>query len=164
MSGVTELHADAGSYLVLCLVLVGDEQSDSAESVIHGVEGFVVGFAFSLSLSAAPFSLKLLDVSGVTEHNGAEVGGSSGSVYLSGESACIQQRQHTGVVDVGMGEQNEVDMTGRHRDLDVLEHVLALLHTEINEELFSAGFDICTASGDLVGSTDECHFHKGILL
>ena len=57
-------------------------------------------------------------------------------------------------------EKYEVDVSGSNGYLDVLEDVLALFHTEINEEFLSAGFDICAASGDLVGRTYKHHFHR----
>ena len=110
MACIAELHPYALSYLHLGVVFMGNEKLDSADSVVHGVEGLIGFIAAAGSLSVAPFCFKLLNVGTVAEHNAAKVRGSLRCVYLPLKTACVEERQQTRVVDVGVGQEHEVDV------------------------------------------------------
>ena len=160
VSRVAETNRDALGYLGVGLILVRHEQLYRSDSVVHGVERLVVVLAAALSLSAAPFGFKFLYVRTVAQHDAAQVGSGGGGVDRSAESARIEQGEQSRVVDVGVREEHEVDIGGSYGNLDVLEDVLALFHSEIDKEFPAASLDICAAARDLVGSADECHFHR----
>ena len=126
----------------------------------HCVKRLDLLITFTLALTRTPLGFKLLNVRRVTQHYRAKVAGRFCSVDLSCKAACIQKRQQTRMVDVGVGEQHEVNRRRRTGDFFVLKVVYALLHSEIDKEFLSAAFDICTAARYLVGSAQEYQFHK----
>ena len=81
-------------------------------------------------------------------------------MYLALETACIEQWEKSRMVDMSVCEQYKIYIAGSGGYLDILINVLALFHAEIYEKFLTAGFDISTASCDLMVSTDKHHFHK----
>ncbi len=160
MSRIAEKDIDALADIDRSFVFVRNKELYRADSVVHSVERLVVVLAAALSLTAAPLGFKFLNVSTVAEHNAAKVSSCNSRVYLAAEASGVEQREQSRVVDMGVCEQHEVDISGSYRYLDVFKNVLALLHTEIHEEFLAAGFYICTASCDFMGRADEHHFHK----
>ena len=156
--GIAHLYAIA--YVYLLIVFVRHKAGYRSLCVSHCIKRLNVLAALAPALSGAPLGFKLLDMRRIAQHYRAQVAGRFCSVYLSREAACIQQRQQSRVVDVSVGEQHKVNAGGWAGDFLVLKVVYALLHAEIDKEFLSAGFDIGTASCDLVGSAEEYKFHK----
>ena len=69
-------------------------------------------------------------------------------------------RQIAGVVDVGVGQQDEVDVPGLHGQFHIFIQVLALLHAAVHQPLDVPNFNEGAAAGDLMGGADKCQFHK----
>ena len=60
------------------------------------------------------------------------------------------------MVNVGMGQQHEVDVPCLYGEFNIFVQVLALLHTAVYQTADVACFDECAAACHFVGSTDEC--------
>ena len=68
------------------------------------------------------------------------------------------------MVNMRMSQQNEVDFSGRTGNLFIFIDISPLLHTEINEKLFSACLNVRTAACYFMRSTDKLYLHRIMLL
>ena len=112
------------------------------------------------SLPGLPFRLLHLDVGTVLQHNGAEVGGLVRCVDAAPESVFRQQRQQAGVVNVGVGQQDKVQRSGRNRQTLVLKAVLSLLHAAVHQTQHAAALHHGTGACYLVGGSQKSQFHR----
>ena len=111
------------------------EQADSRLGVLDGVVRFHRRQAGAGVLAVFPLGLRLLDVGGVPQHDVAQPAGGAGGVDLAPVALLGQQGQMAAVVDVGVGQQNAVDLAGRHGQRLVLVDILALLHAAVDQEM-----------------------------
>jgi len=86
-------------------------------------------------------------------------GGGTG-IHRTAKALLIKQRQHAGMINVGVGQQGEIQLCRAYRQGHILEKVLALLHAVIHYALFIAHLNISATAGDLVGRADECYTHS----
>ena len=57
------------------------------------------------------------------------------------------------MVDVGMGQEDIVDIGGRHRDRYIFKKIPALFHTTVNKYMFTCDFQIMLTACYLVCCT-----------
>lgn len=62
------------------------------------------------------------------------------------------------MVDVGMGDQHAIDLSGGHRDGLVFVHILALLHAAVDEVALPGRFQQRTAARHLVVRAQNVSF------
>ena len=62
-----------------------------------------------------------------------------------------QGRELTGVVDVGVGQQDGVQLPGGDGQVAVFVDIRALLHAAVDQNALSGGLQQGTRAGDLVG-------------
>ena len=74
----------------------------------------------------------------VPQHDTAQLHGGDGGVDPAPEAVVRQQRQKTGMVDMGMGDEHKVDLAGGYGQGLVFVRILALLHAVVNEETLPA--------------------------
>ena len=86
----------------------------------------------------------------VPQHDTAQLHGRDGGVDLAPEAVVRQQRQKTGMVDMGMGDEHKVDLAGGYGQGLVLVHIFALLHAVVDEETLPCRFQHGAAAGHLV--------------
>ena len=72
--------------------------------ILHGVHGLHRLCAGALALAVLPLGFELLDVRRVPQHDAAQLHRGDGGVDPAPEAVAHQQRQKTGVVDMGMGD------------------------------------------------------------
>ena len=160
MPHVHESHLDArGQLHTLCIVHT-NKQFQGRFGILHRIHGFHRLCTGALPLAVFPLSFKFLNVRRVPQHDAAQLHCGVRGVDLSPEAVARQQRQLTGVVDMGMGDQHPVDLAGCHRDRLVLVDILALLHTAVDEEPLPGCLDQCAAAGDFVVRTQKRDLHK----
>ena len=70
-------------------IIAGTEATDGAQSVMEVIGGIHRSFAGSLCLAAAPLGFGHLNVSGVPEHDVAEVDGLIGGVNFATEAVFV---------------------------------------------------------------------------
>ena len=80
------------------------QPSDRLFRIIHGVHRFIFRISGTFALAVAPLSFKLLYVGAVLQHNVAEITGLCGREYGTFEPVLAQEREFSGVVDVGVGQ------------------------------------------------------------
>ena len=64
-----------------------------------------------------------------------------------------QLGDHTGVVNVGVGQQQRINLAGGQRQLRVFEQVRALLHAVVNQNVVPACLQQGTGTCDLMTGT-----------
>ena len=63
------------------------------------------------------------------------------------------------MVNVCMGDDHIVNFPGMKPQLCIVDLVLALLQTAVNEDALSAGIQTVAAAGDGLGRSIKCQFH-----
>jgi hypothetical protein len=63
------------------------------------------------------------------------------------------------VVNVGVGDKYCVNLVGGKQQRLVVGGITALLHTAVNQQLFSGNFNAVAAAGNFTGGTKECQLH-----
>ena len=112
MAGVGKAQADVVGQLDVLPVLAGHQQLQGGLRIGNGVQRLHWGLARALALLVFPLGVALLNVGGVPQHNGQQLGGEPGTVDVAGEALLDQQRHPAGVVDVGVSDDNVVDVSG----------------------------------------------------
>ena len=95
----------------------------------------------------------------VTEHDAAQIRRCLGGKDLSTESSGIQKWQHAGMIHMGMGQENIVNLRLRHRKFRVLIHICPLLHAVVHQHMLSCCLQVVTAARYLVSCPDKHQFH-----
>ena len=160
MAGVNKADLNAIVEGQHFLVTAAAEQPQRRHSVIHSIERIHRVPASPFCLPGFPLRLKLLNVRGVLQHDGTEVLGSPGTVNGAGKALCRQQRQLAGMVNVGVGQEDTVYVTRRHRDFPGGVDIRPLFESAVNQNLLAAGLEQITGAGDFVVRTDKCQSHE----
>ena len=91
-----------------------------------------------------PFGFFFLDVRAVGQHDLQQVAGRGRGVDRAVEAFGDEARQQSGMVDMGVGEQHEIDCARIEREARAvfrLGFAAALEHAAIDEEARMRGFD-----------------------
>ena len=99
-----------------------------------------------------------LDKSGIRQHDCTQIARSVRTIYIPAESFLIYIRNQTGVVYMGVREQNEVDLRGVYGDLLIDEHVFSLLHAAIDEIVLPGDLQKRAAAGDFMRCSQKSNF------
>ena len=178
MAGIAKAQRDARPGVRLDIVGQRPELAQAALGVGHGVQRQRVGrglgrrtvagvplarhtarcaAAVVLAL-ARPLALLFLDVRAVGQHHARQVGGRRGRVDRPAEAAGGQPGQQSRVVDVGVGEDDEIERRGvevqRARVLFVGVPP-ALEHPAVDQEPPLRAVDAKARPGHLAGRTEE---------
>ena len=108
-------------------VLAGGDELKDIHRVLGGIERLDRLAARALTLAVAVLGVALLNMSGVEQHDAHEVGGHTGGQDASGKAALDQQRDAARVVDVRVGDEQNIDIAGSESEITVVELVAALL-------------------------------------
>ena len=163
MPRINETHLHTLTECEFLFIPVRTQQLNSSKRVVHGIQRHIWLLALAQRLAGAPLCFKFLDVRTVTQHDAAQRSSSLGGVDLAGKTARAQQRQQTGMVDMGMCQQNVIHGARRTGDLFIDVDIASLFHAEIHKDLFGTDFQIGAASGDFVRCADKFNFHTGFL-
>ena len=136
-------------------VLQGKDLLQRRLRVSHGVQRLHLGPSGTLALLVLPLSVALLNEGGVPQHNGQQLTGEPGGEDLALESLFHQQGDPAGVVDVGVGNDNIVDVAGGEVQSVVVMLIPALLQAAVDEDLFAPHLQAVTASSDRVSRAEE---------
>ena len=153
VAGVDETDADPVADLDHLVVTAWGKVLQDTDGIFRGIDGHEWLCAGTFALSVAPLRLKFLDMGTVTEHDIAKVLRRLRRKDRPLKALLIKERKHTGMVDVGMGQEDIVDIGGRHRDRYIFKEVSALLHTTINKYMFTCDFQIMLTACYLVCCT-----------
>ena len=159
VSHVHKACFDARGKLHPSLIRNAREQLHGRFGVLHGVHGLHRFRAGALALAVLPLGFKFLNVGGVPQHDAAQFHGGVGGINFAPEAVAHQQRQHTGMVDMGMGSQHPVDFPGSDRNGLIFVDILALLHAAVDQKAPPGGFDHGAAAGDLMVRAQKRDLH-----
>ena len=112
MARVHKTDLDAVGYVQLPAVFTGDDVAQGFFHVLQGVQRLHGGTARPLPLLIFVGGIVLLNLGGVPQHDGQQLGGEPGAVDIAREALLHQQGQAARVVDVGVGDHHVVDVAG----------------------------------------------------
>ena len=159
MARVGEADAHAGADVDVLTVLAHLNQLQGRLGIGEGVQGLHDGTTGALTFLVGPLGVALLNVGGVAQHDAEQLPGQTGGVDGAGEALLDQQRHPAGVVDVGVGDDDVVDLVGGEGQGVVVVFVPTLLQTAVDEQFGSVDFQTVTAARDGMGGAEECKFH-----
>ena len=159
---IHEPHLDARSQLDALFVVHTHEQLHGRLGVLHGIHGLHRLGTGALGLAVLPLGLELLDVGGVPQHDTAQLHRGVGGVDFAPEAVAHQQRQHTGVVDVGVGDHHGVDVPGGKVQLLVVPLVPALLQAAVHQNLLAVDLQTMAAAGYALVSAVKTQLHGSV--
>ena len=133
MADVRHADDDALRGLNGGVILAGAQQAECRRRVVGVVYRLYSPFPGAFGLAGAPLGLRLLNVRRVHEHDAAKIAGGFRGVDLSPETVLAQLGEHTGMVDMGVGQEHRFDGVRRDGQRDVLEDVLPLLHAAVHQ-------------------------------
>ena len=116
------------------VIFAGDEKIHGGSGVFCRIERFHHGAAVAQVLFRLIGRVGLLDVRAVRQHDGAKVHRFRRGIDGTAESLFIQERQHTGMVDVRMRQENIFNPGRSNRKLRLDKGVIALFHSVIHKE------------------------------
>ncbi len=164
MAHVGKARLQAGADLHHLAVVAALELPHGIDGVLHRVQRLIQGRAAALRLAVAPLGFKLLNVARVPQHDVAQAGGDVGGINRAAIPLFDHQRNAPGMVDVRMGQQNAVQLSGCHGQGLILINVAALLHAAINQIIAPVGRQQRAATGYFMGSAQKGQFHRESLL
>ena len=141
---------DARGKLNALAVLHAQEQAAGGFGVLYGVHGLHRLCAGALALAVFPLGFKFLNMRRVPQHNAAQLHRRDGGVDPASEAVVRQQRQKTGMVDMGMGDEHKVDLAGGYGQGLVFVHIFTLLHAVVDEKPLPCRFQHGAAAGHLM--------------
>ena len=150
MPHVHEPRLNARGKLDALTVLHAQKQAAGGLGVLYGVHGLHRLCAGALALAVFPLGFKLLNMRRVPQHNAAQLHRGDGGVDPAPEAVVRQQRQKTGMVDMGMGDEHKVDLAGGYGQGLVFVHIFTLLHAVVDEESLPCRFQHGAAAGHLM--------------
>ena len=160
MAYVCQAEFHAFTELIDPVVAVGAEQFDHHHGIFHGVDRL-----YFRTGPAVPDPLILilcftgLDMGRVTEHDIRKKGCSLGRYDVPSETVVVKLWQHTGMIDMGMGQKNIVYFGRRNRHGFVLIGISALLHSAVDEDMPASHLNIVAASCNFMICTDKLQLH-----
>ena len=160
VAGVHEADLAALEELDGLAVFGGDQVVGHLKGVFHGVQRLHRGPACAHPLLVLVLGLHLLDVGRVLEHDVQQLAGEAGGEDLPLEALLDEQGHPAGVVDVGMGDDDVINIVGGKVQNRVVPLVLSLLEAAVDEDLLSAHFHAVAAAGDSLGCAEKGQFHE----
>ena len=156
---VLEPNLHAVQHIIDRAVLAGMEQLQRRLGVGDGIDRFHHRLSGALGLAVAPLGFRLLDVSRIQQHDAAELGRCLRGIDGAPEPLGHQSRNHAGVIHMGVGQENAVDLPGRHGQRRILVDVHALFHSVVHKNVLIAHLQIMTASRHLMIRANKNKLH-----
>ena len=153
-------NADSICKVDFFVIIASNKTVDRSLCIVDIIQRHNFCPAGTLPFSVLPFRLKHLYVCTVSQHNITQIRSCSRRKNLSPKSPLVQKRKFTGMVDMSMRQKYHVNVTCRNRYLLIFKFIRSLLHSTVNQNMFSAGFQISTASSHLMRGSQKCNPHK----
>lgn len=154
---------DARGGLEILMVGHGMQELGGLEGVLGGVQGLGrVLEAAAAVLFGFPLGFHLLDVGAVLQHDVQQLTGGLGAIDGFAEPFAHHEGQQTGMVDVRVGHEDEVDIArgvGTGIAVALLDGLVALMHAAVDTETLAAGLYHITGAGNGLGSAKKLDFH-----
>ena len=163
VAGIAERELDAGQHFDRMPVADGADLLQHVERVLERVEGLgEAPGAWRTSLAVLPLGIALLHRGGVRQQDAQEVATRGIGVDGTAEAALAQQRQSTAVVDVGMAEDDRVDLCGiegKRGAVALVRRGATLDHAAVEQQPPAVHDEDVTAAGHFTGPAVELELH-----
>jgi len=162
--GVAEAEFEFGGDLLEAAVGDGLHELDDAPDVAVFVQGEDFATAGGEMLIEVE-GIFLLDMSGIVEHDLGDVERGGGTEDGTVEAGFHQSRQVSAVIDMGVGEDDGIEVARVAGELFVLLPgfgAVSLEETAIEEKPELAAFDEVLTAGDLLGSPVKGDLHSRV--
>lgn len=161
MSRVGKSDADALAQFHILAVFAGGDVLLHIFRVLNGIQRLHLGGAGTGRLAVLPLSVGLLNVGGIQQHDVHEV-----SRHTGGEDAALKALLHqhgdpAGMVDMGVGDEHEVDAAGMEGQGFVVYLVPSLLQAAVDQDVFAVDLQTVTAAGHALVSAVKVQLHNG---
>ena len=145
------------------VIVHGLEQGLRFRGILPGIQGEYLFVAVAFAFFVLPFGFHLLDVRAVQKHDLQKITGGSRAVDVSLEALLHHTREQSGMVDMGMGYQNEIHRFGRVSvglEIPFLDLAVALMHAAINGKTNVSGLNHVAGTGDGLRGAQKRDFHN----
>ena len=150
MSDVGKAQGDGVVYEYFFTVAAGTQAAQKPLNVLQIVKRCYGRLTSALGFAGLPLGVAHLNVRTVTKHDVQKRAGGGGGVDRTLEAVFVKQRQSAGVVNVGVGDDDEVKQRRGDGKLLVFKQVLSLLHAVVHKTLLVADLDQGAGAGDLM--------------
>ncbi len=159
MSYISKAQLDAGCNLIPPVVIQRGKQLQRSFCILQCVLRFHRRVAGALGLAVFPLGLGFLNMGGVAQHNVTEPVCRLGRIYFAAKALLDKQGQAACMIDMGMGDEYTVDLSGGNGQRLVFVHILALLHTAVYEIPAARSLQQRTAARHLMVCAQKGQFH-----
>ena len=159
VAGVPVTQMNAGGRLDPAVILDRLEQLQRLAGMFLGVDRIDRRFALALPPAVVAVGVGLLDLGGIQQHEGQQIGGWRRAVDRPVEPVFHQLRQQPGMVDMSVGQDQKPGRSRVERKRFVVEGangLVALEHPAVHQEAGACRLDQGTGAGDCPRCSVEC--------
>jgi hypothetical protein len=141
----------------------GLQQPRSLGRVFRSEQGLDNAAAAPGSFTVGPLRFHFLNMRAVEEHDVQQIHCRLSAVHGAGEAVPNHARQQAAVVDMGMGEQDEVQFCGPIRfgiKVTFFNQGIALMHAAVNGKAYSRRLNDLAGTRDGMGRAQKLNFHR----
>ena len=161
MPCVGKADADALAQFHILAVFAGGDVLLHIFRVLNGIQRLHLGGAGTGCLAVFPLGVGLLNVGGVQQHDIHEVSRHTGGEDAAPEALLHQHGHPAGMVDMGVGNEHEVDTAGMEGQGFVVHLVTPLLQAAVDQDVFAVDLQTVTAAGHALVSAVKAQLHNG---
>ena len=163
VAGIVELDSHFALDVEGFVVGDTDETVHTLLCLLLGVDGFDGVFMLLLEFFVEGVDIGLLYAASIGQHDGAEIAGGGGAEDGAAESQLVDVGDETGVVDMGVGEDEVIDFGGVETKVAVHGvgfETFALIHSTVEQDFQAllCGDEVFAAS-HFASSTHKLQFH-----
>lgn len=155
--------AHALAQLDALTVFADGEELKDIHRVLGGIERLNIIAPRALALAVAVLGVALLNMSGVEQHDAHEVGGHAGGQDASGKAALDHQGDTPRMVDVRMGDEQNVNVRGVEGEHGVVQLVTPLLQAAVHKDALAVDLKTMARAGDAAVRAVKMQFHRKAL-
>ena len=141
-------------------ILTWHKKFNRVQCILHYINRLILRLSCTLSLPVSPFSLKLLDMCTVTQHDITQVSRCIRGKDLTFKSIFCKSWQHPRMIYMCMRQEHIIHFIRRNRKPRILIQIRSLLHSTINQNIFPCSLKEMTAPSNFVGCSYKSKFHK----
>ena len=161
--GVVIGYADARRGLKAFVIVHGVKEGGRLAGVLHAIKsGRGIFQTPALVLLGFPQGFHFLDVGAVLQHDFQQIAGGLGAVDGFAETVFGQQGQQAGMIHMGVGDQNKINvfgLVGLNIAVAPVNGLVALVHAAVHAETPAACLNHITGAGDCLGRSQKLYFH-----
>ena len=137
MPHICKSHLYAIKNFNLPAVFHGSKKLNGTHGILHGIKRNVRILILSFCFLVSPLSLEFLNVGTVPKHNVAKITGCFCCVNISFKSLCIKGGDESRMINVCMGKEYRIKISGSKWQIHVLENIYSLLHAPVDHYLMT---------------------------